>query len=151
MKWHGATWHIICGMIWPLHIIWQCDNMTIWMKRHGATWHVTCGMIWPLHIIWQCDNMTIWYLHDMTCHTTTKYNQRFRYHATVLPSVLVSTYNVARLFPVLGSQSLTGCCVSLLPEAISAFWGCQSTHFTSAPCPKIKKKSLNLAYFPINN
>lgn len=45
-------------------------------------------------------------------------------------------YSVARLCPDLGSHSFTGCWLSLLPDAISALVGCQSTPFTSAPCPR---------------
>ena len=40
------------------------------------------------------------------------------------------------LCPALGSQSFTGCWVSLLPEANRFFLGCQSTLMTSAPCPE---------------
>lgn len=45
------------------------------------------------------------------------------------------TYSVARLCPVLGSQNLIGCWLSLLPETTNPLVGCQSTHFTSAPWP----------------
>lgn len=46
-----------------------------------------------------------------------------------------NTYNVAKDCPLFGSQSLIGCWLSLLPETISDFCGCQWTHLTSAPWP----------------
>lgn len=45
------------------------------------------------------------------------------------------TYNVASACPLFGSHNLMGCWLSLLPDTISAFCGCQCTHFTSAPWP----------------
>ncbi len=45
------------------------------------------------------------------------------------------TNKVVMLFPAFGSHSLMGCWLSLLPDATNDFWGCQSTHLTSAPCP----------------
>jgi hypothetical protein len=46
-----------------------------------------------------------------------------------------NTYIVARHCPDLVSHSFSGCWLSLLPDAINDFCGCQLTHFTSAPCP----------------
>lgn len=46
------------------------------------------------------------------------------------------TYIVAKEVPDLGSHSLTGCWLSLLPEMMRPLWGCQWTHLTSAPCPE---------------
>lgn len=43
------------------------------------------------------------------------------------------TYNVASACPLLGSQSLIGCWLSLLPDTMRPFCGCQWTHLTSAP------------------
>jgi len=42
---------------------------------------------------------------------------------------------VAKAMPLLGSQILMGCWLSLLPLTIIPLWGCQCTHFTSAPWP----------------
>lgn len=55
-------------------------------------------------------------------------------------------YIVAKGFPVLGSHNLTGCWLSLLPDITRPLWGCQWTHFTSAPCPnkENKLKKLNI-------
>ena len=50
-------------------------------------------------------------------------------------------YRVARLWPDFGSHSLTGCWLSLLPEAIKDLYGCQSTPLTSAPCPRSMRSS----------
>lgn len=50
-------------------------------------------------------------------------------------------WRVARAWPHFGSQILIGCWLSLLPDTISDFVGCQSTHFTSAPCPLITRSS----------
>lgn len=46
-----------------------------------------------------------------------------------------NTHRVARAMPLLGSQILMGCWLSLLPLTIIPFCGCQCTHLTSAPWP----------------
>ena len=46
--------------------------------------------------------------------------------------------------PVLGSQILTGCWLSLDPDAKRPLVGCQSTHFTSAPWPLRTLSSIQL-------
>lgn len=43
------------------------------------------------------------------------------------------THSVERSLPVRGSQNLTS--ISLEPETIRPFVGCQSTHLTSQPWP----------------
>lgn len=60
----------------------------------------------------------------------------------------VRTYSVARLWPVFGSQNLMGCWLSLLPDTTNPFVGCQSTHFTSAPCPV---KEIKIVHFEISD
>lgn len=62
-------------------------------------------------------------------------------------SLWARTYSVARLWPVFGSQNLMGCWLSLLPETTNPFVGCQSTHFTSAPCPV---KKVKIVHFEIS-
>lgn len=49
------------------------------------------------------------------------------------------TYKVANAWPLFGSHILIGCWLSLLPDTINAFWGCQWTHLTSAPWPSKNK------------
>lgn len=50
-------------------------------------------------------------------------------------------WRVAKAWPHLGSHSLIGCWLSLLPETMRDFCGCQWTHFTSAPCPRMTRSS----------
>lgn len=50
-------------------------------------------------------------------------------------------WSVASAWPHFGSHNLIGCWLSLLPDTTSDFWGCQWTHFTSAPCPLITRSS----------
>ena len=57
-------------------------------------------------------------------------------HTQASASDLLWAWRVARHWPVLGHQSLSGCWLSLLPETTRLLVGCQSTHLTSAPCPR---------------
>lgn len=41
-----------------------------------------------------------------------------------------------------------GCWLSLLPDTTNPFVGCQSTHFTSAPCPV---KEIKIVHFEISD
>ena len=45
------------------------------------------------------------------------------------------TYSVANALPLFGSHNFIGCWLSLLPDTIRPFCGCQCTHLTSAPWP----------------
>ena len=52
-------------------------------------------------------------------------------------------WRVAIAVPLFGSHNLIGCWLSLLPETMSDFWGCQWTHLTSAPWPRMTRSSLH--------
>lgn len=62
--------------------------------------------------------------------------ERFRLNKTSTNKLFSKTYwRVANAWPHFGSHSLIGCWLSLLPDTMRDFCGCQWTHLTSAPCP----------------
>ena len=56
------------------------------------------------------------------------------------PNYFRATHSVLRSLPERGSQNFTS--ISLLPLTTSPLVGCQSTHRTSHPCPKISGPGL---------
>lgn len=59
-------------------------------------------------------------------------------------TVDLCAWSVLRACPLFGSHNLIGCWLSLLPDIMSPFWGCQCTHFTSAPWPRRTRSSWHL-------
>ena len=104
------------------HSVSHCMNIRIYLAFKMYTLFFIFG-----HII-VIDDLNIWNI--------SHWKQNDKYACwRLFENVEVNTYIVAKLLPMRGSHSLSGCCVSLLPDAMSAFCGCQSTHFTSAPWP----------------
>jgi len=102
-----------------------------WYGCHAT---LLASFLWPRKVWTSCDrlrrsnNLSRWSRDAVTNQLPLEFH-------LISITVLLWAWRVAKDWPVFGSHSFTGCWLSLLPEMIRPFCGCQCTHLTSAPCP----------------
>lgn len=108
----------------------DCANRTISANDHVTQWPASC----------RCHSISN--PSPSICEHACEYRLQHLISGWRMVEIWwVNAYNVANAWPLFGSHNLIGCWLSLLPDTIKAFCGCQWTHFTSAPWPLSTRSS----------